>query len=123
MALFIPCCILWAASLCFAKISHRKGQLRSGTAEDKLVSLYKTGLPLPCVLSWLFPFFPPEAFTQPQVLNLGGLAASVCDLCGKTSLFSAADLQARDQPMGLMWDASHPSTSATGSVLALGRRP
>lgn len=50
--------------------------------------------------------FSPEAFTQPEVLKLGGLAAPAYDLPGKTHLFSVADLQAINQPMGLMWDAS-----------------
>lgn len=46
-----------AASLCFAKISHGIRSLHSGTAEDKLVSSYKTGLPLQCVLPWFFCLF------------------------------------------------------------------
>lgn len=67
-------------------------------------------------------FFPLEAFTQPEVLKLGGLAASACDLCSKNYLFSTADLQARNQPMWLLWAVSHPSTSGRGDVSVWGRR-
>lgn len=56
-------------------------------------------------------------------MKWGGLAVSSCDLCGRTYLFSTADLQARNQPMGLRWDASYPSTSVRWDVLVLGRRP
>lgn len=38
-------------------------------------------------------------------MKLGRLAMSACYLCGKTYLFATADLQARNQPMGLMGDA------------------